>query len=146
MVMTIFNFMKKLIVKLFFGVLIFFGFLTLTLLYLNKENRALEESTKLILLPNEIPIRSEDEQFYVYILLNSQVNKISAVDTVIRFDQNILEVVDVVPLGIFPTYPDASRALDNKNGLVFLSAVAFDTTTKTFTEPFQSIGLFGRIS
>lgn len=137
--------MKKLIVRVLIGLIVFFGFLAASVIYLNKVNKAIESSTKLMLLPDKIPIRSEGEQFYVYILLNSQVNKIAAVDTIIKFDKDVLEAVDIVPLGSFPTYPEGSRVVDNEKGLVYLSAVSYDLKNKVLN-PYQNIGLYGRMS
>ncbi len=94
----------------------------------------------MMLLPDKIPIRSEGEQFYVYILLNSQVNKIAVVDTIIKFDKDVLEAIDIVPLGWFSTYPEDSRVIDNHNGLVYLSAVSYDLKNKVLS-PYQNIGL-----
>lgn len=138
--------MKKLVIKIFIGVLIFFAFLAAYLMYLNKINRAVESNSRLLLLPEKIPLRKEGEQFYVYILLNSQVNKIVAVDTKIKFDRDILEAVDVVSFRLLATYPESARVIDNNNGFVYLSAVNYDSTKKAFTEPYQNIGLFGRMS
>lgn len=131
---------------MFIGVLIFLTFLSAFLIYLNKINRAVESNSRLLLLPENIPLRKEGEQFYIYILLNSQVSKIVAVDTKIKFDKDILEAVDVVSFRLLATYPESARVIDNNNGFVNLSAVNYDSTKKTFTEPYQNIGLFGRMS
>lgn len=146
MVMITQFFMKKLIIKIITIVFITFGFLIASVFYLNKVNRAIESSTKLMLLPESIPLRAQGEQFYVYILLNSQLNEISAVDAVVKFDNEVLEAIDIVPLDSFPTYPEASRVIDNNNGLIYLSAVNFDLNSNIFTEPYQNIGQYGRIS
>lgn len=138
--------MKKSVIKIFIGVLIFFAFLAASIVYLNKINRAVESNSRLLLLPEKIPLRKEGEQFYVYILLNSQVNKIVAVDTKIKFDKDILEAIDVVSFRLLATYPESSRIIDNKNGFIYLSAINYDSAKKTFTEPYQNIGLFGRMS
>lgn len=138
--------MKKLVIKISIGVLIFFAFLLAFFIYLNKTNRAVESNSRLLLLPEKIPVRKEGEQFYVYILLNSQVNKIVAVDTKIKFNKDILEVVDVVSFRLLATYPESARVIDNNNGFVYLSAVNYDSAKKAFTEPYQNIGLFGRMS
>ena len=138
--------MKKSVIKISIGILIFFVFLAASLIYLNKINRAVENNSRLLLLPDKIPLRKEGEQFYVYILLNSQINKIIAVDTKIKFDQEILEAIDVVSFRLLATYPESSRIIDNKNGLIYLSAINYDSTKKAFTEPYQNIGLFGRMS
>jgi hypothetical protein len=138
--------MKKSAIKIFIGVLIFFAFLSAFFIYLNKINRAVESNSRLLLLPEKIPLRKEGDQFYVYILLNSQVNKIIAVDTKIKFDKEILEAVDVVSFRLLATYPESARVIDNNNGFVYLSAVNYDSTKKAFTEPYQNIGLFGRMS
>lgn len=138
--------MKKLAIKILIGVLIFFAFLLAFFTYLNKTNRAVESNSRLLLLPEKIPLRKEGEQFYVYILLNSQVNKIVAVDTKIKFDKDVLEAVDVVSFRLLATYPESARVIDNNNGFVYLSAVNYDSTKKAFTEPYQNIGLFGRMS
>lgn len=138
--------MKKSVIKVFIGVLIFFAFLAASIVYLNKINRAVESNSRLLLLPDKIPLRKEGEQFYVYILLNSQVNKIIAVDTKIKFDQELLEAIDVVSFRLLATYPESSRTIDNKNGFIYLSAINYDSVKKAFTEPYQNIGLFGRMS
>lgn len=138
--------MKKLVIKIFIGVLIFFAFLSAFFIYLNKTNRAVENNSRLLLLPEKIPLRKEGGQFYVYILLNSQVNKIVAVDTKIKFDKDVLEAVDVVSFRLLAAYPESARVIDNNNGFVYLSAINYDSTKKTFTESYQNIGLFGRLS
>ena len=112
--------MKKSVIKISIAILIFFVFLAASLIYLNKINRAVESNSRLLLLPDKIPLRKEGEQFYVYILLNSQINKIIAVDTKIKFDQEILEAIDVVSFRLLATYPESSRIIDNKNGLIYL--------------------------
>lgn len=138
--------MKKSVIKISIGVLIFFAFLLAFFIYLNKTNRAVESNSRLLLLPEKIPLRKEGEQFYVYILLNSQVNKIVAVDTKIKFDKDVLEAVDVVSFRLLATYPESARVIDNNNGFIYLSAVNYDLAKKAFTEPYQNIGLFGRMS
>ncbi len=138
--------MKKSVIKILISVLIFLVFLSAFFIYLNKINRAVESNSRLLLLPEKIPLRKEGEQFYVYILLNSQVNKIVAVDTKIKFDKDILEAVDVVSFRLMATYPESARVIDNNNGFIYLSAVNYDSTKKAFTEPYQNIGLFGRMS
>lgn len=138
--------MKKSVIKISIVVLIFIGFLTASIVYLNKINRAVESNSRLLLLPDKIPLRKEGEQFYVYILLNSQVNKIVAVDTKIKFNTEILEAIDVVSFRLLATYPESSRIIDNKNGFIYLSAINYDSAKKAFTEPYQNIGLFGRMS
>lgn len=138
--------MKKLVIKITIGVLISFIFLSVFFIYLNKTNRAVESNSRLLLLPEKIPLRKEGELFYIYILLNSQINKIVAVDTKIKFDKDVLEAVDVVSFRLLATYPESARVIDNNNGFVYLSAINYDLTKKTFTEPYQNIGLFGRMS
>lgn len=146
MVLIILKFMKKLTTKVFFTTIIVLMFLVFSIIYLNKTNLAVESNSRLLLLPNEIPLREEGERFYVFILLNTQTNKVLAVDSVIKFDHDILEVEDVVPYHLFRTYPESGRVIDNQKGLVYLSAINYDSIKKTFTSPFQNIGLFGRIS
>lgn len=146
MVLITLKYMKKLKVKIFFGSIIFLFFLALSIIYLNRINQAVESNSRLLLLPNQISLKKEGERFYVFILLNTQMNKVLAVDSVVKFDHDVLEVVDVVPYNLFGTYPELGRVINNEKGLVFLSAVNYDSTKKIFTDPFQNIGLFGRIS
>lgn len=138
--------MNKFLLRTVVWVSVFMVFVFGYLLYLNKVNRAIESSTKLMLLPEKIPLRAVGDRFFVYILLNSQFNDTVAVDTVVKFDKDVLEALDVVPLGSFPTFPESGRVIDNEKGLVFLSAVNYDEEKRRFASPYRNIGLFGRIS
>ena len=60
-VLIILNFMKKSAIKIFIGVLIFFAFLSVFFIYLNKINRAVENNSRLLLLPEKIPLRKEGD-------------------------------------------------------------------------------------
>lgn len=137
--------MKNFKVRILLLVIVLAFFVGLTSFYLIKTNRAFSNGANLILLPESIPLRKENERFYVYILLNSKVNKLTAVDAVVKFDKDILEALESSPFGIFPTYPEMGRKIDNNNGLVYLSAVNYNQTTQLFEEPFQGLNLYGRI-
>lgn len=92
-----------------------------------------------------INLNSGDE-FDLAVYLEPDGEPITAVDVELNFDPLALEVLDKTDGTLFPTYVQASPSgyLDPDNGIINLSAVAFDTQSQQPSAPVSAAGKFAQ--
>jgi hypothetical protein len=84
-------------------------------------SRAEEDKAQLWLLPTKVELR-QGEETTVRVFLVTRINESGGVDLVLKYNPNLLEIVDntVKPGMIFDYYRD--RLVDNRRGIIRLSS------------------------